>query len=136
MRPMLAPRPIWLPWNFASRADDPIRKCPPASIVACSTRCRYFRPRLLPRERIFPSFGLKSSSRVMAMPHGQSHVSNNMRKQCPRADRTASPSPCGESMTSAEEYRSQRTLSLYITMGRQRKNGTYKNHLYTERKKV
>jgi len=38
-------------------ADDPFRTRPPASAMACRTRCRYFRPRLLPRERILPSFG-------------------------------------------------------------------------------
>src|SRR6185295_16804456 len=64
---MLAPRPIWLPVNRALLDDDLCLAFPPASAIDCSTRCRYFLARLLPRDRIFPSFGLKSSSRVTAI---------------------------------------------------------------------
>src|SRR3546814_4886572 len=60
----------------------------------------------------------------MAIPHGQSQVSDNMRKQRPRAGGKASPSPCRESMTYAEGSRRSRLRSLQITMCRQRHSGS------------
>lgn len=54
-----APRPIRLPL----KPDLPA--LPPARFEAAKTWCRNLRPLLEPRERILPSFGLKSSSSDM-----------------------------------------------------------------------